>query len=38
MSSAILPGAVYDAIFAIIVGPLAIVIHDRRSEEERVDW
>jgi rod shape-determining protein MreD len=35
---AILPGAVYDAILAAIVGPLTIAVHDRRAAEERVDW
>jgi rod shape-determining protein MreD len=37
-AAAILPGAVYDAMLAAVIGPLSIVIHDRRSEEERVDW
>jgi rod shape-determining protein MreD len=37
-AGAILPGAVYDALLAVVIGPLAIVIHDRRTEEERVDW
>lgn len=37
-AGAILPGAVYDAVLAALVGPLAIVFHDRRAEEERVDW
>ena len=37
-AAATLPGAVYDAILAVLVGPLSIVIHDRRTEEERVDW
>ena len=35
---AILPGAAYDAILALLVGPLTIAIHDRRVEQERVDW
>jgi hypothetical protein len=34
----ILPGAVYDAVLAALVGPLTIAIHDRRVEQERVDW
>jgi rod shape-determining protein MreD len=34
----IVPGAVYDAVLAAIVGPLAVSIHDRRAEVERVDW
>jgi hypothetical protein len=29
---------VYDAVLAALVGPLSIVIHDRRAVEERVDW
>ena len=33
-----LPSAVYDAILALIVGPLTIAVHDRRIEQERVDW
>jgi rod shape-determining protein MreD len=33
-----IPGALYDAVAAIIVGPLTIAIHDRRIEQERVDW
>jgi rod shape-determining protein MreD len=35
---AILPGAVYDAMLAVLIGPLSVLIHDRRTEEERVDW
>jgi rod shape-determining protein MreD len=37
-AGAILPGAIYDALLAALIGPLAISIHDRRAEEERVDW
>jgi len=37
-AGAILPGAVYDAVLAALVGPLAVVIHDRRADVERVDW
>jgi rod shape-determining protein MreD len=33
-----LPGALYDAIIAMFLGPLAITIHDRRMPAERVDW
>jgi rod shape-determining protein MreD len=36
--AAVLPSAIYDAVIAAIVGPLAIAIHDRRLEQERVDW
>ena len=34
----ILPGAIYDAVLAALIGPLSISVHDRRAEEERVDW
>jgi len=37
-AGAILPGAVYDAVLAALIGPLSISIHDRRAVEERVDW
>jgi rod shape-determining protein MreD len=37
-AAAIVPGAVYDAVLAAIVGPLAVSIHDRRADVERVDW
>ncbi len=32
------PGVVYDAVFAVIVGPLAVAVHDRYTAEERADW
>lgn len=34
----LLPGVVYDTVLAALIGPLAISIHDRRTETERVDW
>lgn len=34
----ILPGAIYDAVLAALIGPLSISIHDRRANVERVDW
>jgi rod shape-determining protein MreD len=34
----VLPGAVFDLVIAALIGPLAISIHDRRSDAERVDW
>jgi hypothetical protein len=34
----VLPSAVYDAIIGAIVGPLTIAVHDRRMEQEGVDW
>lgn len=37
-AAAILPGAIYDAVLAAVVGPLAVTIHDRRADVERVDW
>ena len=35
---AITPGLFYDTIVAVIVGPLAVAIHDRYTDEERADW
>jgi rod shape-determining protein MreD len=34
----LLPGAVYDTVLVALIGPLAISIHDRATEQERVDW
>ena len=34
----LLPGVVYDTLLAALIGPLAISIHDRRAESERLDW
>ena len=34
----VLPSAVYDVVLAALIGPLAISIHDRRTETERLDW
>jgi rod shape-determining protein MreD len=36
--SVLLPGVVYDTVLAALIGPLAISIHDRRADSERVDW
>jgi rod shape-determining protein MreD len=36
--SVIVPAAVYDAVLATLIGPLAVSIHDRRVPVERVDW
>jgi rod shape-determining protein MreD len=33
-----IPGAMYDAILGMFLGPLAVTIHDRRAVTERVDW
>ena len=35
---ALLPGAIYDAVLAAIVGPLAVSLRMRHLEQERVDW
>ena len=35
---AIVPGAIYDAMFATLIGPLAVSMHDRHTGGERVDW
>jgi rod shape-determining protein MreD len=35
---AVLPGAIYDAVLAAFIGPLTVAVHDRRIEQERVDW
>jgi rod shape-determining protein MreD len=32
------PGAIYDAIIGMFLGPIAVTIHDRRAATERVDW
>jgi rod shape-determining protein MreD len=34
----LLPGAVYDALLGMFLGPLVIMLHDRRIATERVDW
>jgi rod shape-determining protein MreD len=34
----LLPSVVYDTVIAALVGPLAVAVHDRYVEEERVDW
>jgi rod shape-determining protein MreD len=33
-----LPGALYDAVLGMFLGPLVLTIHDRRAATERVDW
>ena len=35
---AILPPAIYDAVLGAIVGPLTVAVHDRRMDQDRVDW
>jgi hypothetical protein len=34
----LVPGAVYDAVLAVLIGPLVVAVHDRAVETERVDW
>jgi len=34
----LLPGVVFDVVLATLIGPLAISVHDRRVEAERLDW
>lgn len=34
----VIPGAIYDAVLATFIGPLTVAVHDRRLEQERVDW
>jgi cell shape-determining protein MreD len=36
--AAVVPSALYDTVLAILVGPLAVAIVQRRREAERVDW
>lgn len=32
------PEALYDGILGLFIGPIAVVLHDRRLPTERVDW
>ena len=34
----VLPSVLYDAVLAILIGPLIVSIHDRRALQERADW
>lgn len=34
----LVPGVIYDSVVAVAVGPLAVSLHDRYVDEERVDW
>lgn len=34
----LLPGVVYDTVIGVVVGPLAVSLHDRRIPEERAEW
>jgi rod shape-determining protein MreD len=33
-----MPGAIYDAVIGMFLGPIAVTIHDRGVAAERVDW
>lgn len=33
-----LPGAIYDGLLGMFIGPLVVTIHDRRAVTERMDW
>jgi rod shape-determining protein MreD len=37
-STLLVPGAIYDTILGMFLGPLAVTLHDRRAVTERVDW
>lgn len=34
----LLPGVLYDGILGMFLGPLVVLVHDRRTGTERVDW
>jgi rod shape-determining protein MreD len=34
----LLPTVIYDTALAVLIGPLAVSLHDRRLDQERVDW
>ena len=36
--SVLLPTVIYDTVLAALIGPLAVSIHDRRLDQERIDW
>ena len=36
--SVLLPSVIYDTVLAALIGPLAVSVHDRRTETERIDW
>jgi rod shape-determining protein MreD len=33
-----IPGAIYDTVLAMFIGPLAVTFRDRRAVTERMDW
>jgi rod shape-determining protein MreD len=34
----LLPGVIYDGIIGMFLGPIAVMLHDRRTATERLDW
>ena len=34
----ITPGALYDGVLGLFLGPLVVTLHDRRTPTERLDW
>ena len=34
----LVPGIAYDTILAALIGPLVVAVHDRRLDQDRVDW
>jgi rod shape-determining protein MreD len=34
----VLPSVLYDTALAVLIGPLAVSIHDHRALQDRVDW
>jgi len=34
----ITPGALYDGVLGLFIGPIVVTLHDRRAATERVDW
>jgi rod shape-determining protein MreD len=34
----LLPGLMYDVVVAAAIGPLAVAVHDRAVDQDRVDW
>jgi hypothetical protein len=34
----LLPGVIYDGLLGMFLGPIAVLLHDRRAATERVDW
>lgn len=36
--SLLIPGVIYDGIIGMFVGPLAVMLHDRRTATERLEW